>query len=431
MIFGSSLQVPAEKTKFLRLTAKELLKSYNRRTYHLREVGDGLVAAEGEEEFFKLPQSSTGIAVAGGKIFAHEPARKRLHAMNADFSAPEVTYNLTFEPYRLFCFFDKEGVAQYYGVMRQHIYNCIGNSTVRVGEGKGGCGALFRERIFTASGNRVYYCKTFDGSDWSEARYGGGYLELPAEELGDILAMQPYKDKLYLFRKHGITSLRVLGDEINFKAVHMPMKCGKLIANTVALCGENVGYFTDTGFHLFNGAVSTCVPHSRFDEIELTKFIKAVSYCGKYYAFVRRKEGGTAIYCYDPEQGEAHFIENGAADIASGDELYFTRGGYAYKMTEKGIPQNFTPYFTAEKIAFGISGEKMLRSIAVEGEGTFYITVTSNRGTRTVRGTANEALKLRSPLRGNGFAVRIGVEPASALKARFCAVLFRFTEEDE
>ena len=54
MIFGSSLQVPAEKTKFLRLTAKELLKSYNRRTYHLREVGDGLVAAEGEEEFFKL-----------------------------------------------------------------------------------------------------------------------------------------------------------------------------------------------------------------------------------------------------------------------------------------------------------------------------------------------------------------------------------------
>ena len=36
MIFGSSLQVPAEKTKFLRLTAKELLKSYNRRTYHLR-----------------------------------------------------------------------------------------------------------------------------------------------------------------------------------------------------------------------------------------------------------------------------------------------------------------------------------------------------------------------------------------------------------
>ena len=91
MIFGSSLQVPAEKTKFLRLTAKELLQSYNRRTYHLREDGGGLVAAEGEEEFFKLPQSSTGIAVAAGKISAHEPARKRLHAMNADFSAPEVT----------------------------------------------------------------------------------------------------------------------------------------------------------------------------------------------------------------------------------------------------------------------------------------------------------------------------------------------------
>ena len=429
MIVGDTLQAPAEKTTLLSLSAKELLQSHNRRAFHLREDGDGLVVAEGEEELFKLPLTATGIAAVPDKIFAHEPRRKRLHAMKADFSEIEATYDMIYEPYRFFRFFGTDGLPQYYGITRDNVYDCNGTSSIHVADGKGGCSAVFRERIFTAKGERVYYCKSFNGSDWREARYGGGYLDLPAEGLGKILALQPYKDKLYLFREHGITSLRVLGDELNFKAVHIPMKCGKLIANTVAICGESVGYFTDEGFYLFNGAVSVLAPHSFYDEIELTRFIKAVSYCGKYYALVCRKEGFDAVYCYDPERGEAHFIGNGLADIASGDELYFTRGGYAYRMTERGISQ-ITPYFTAEKIAFGIGEEKMLRSVAIDGEGTFHVTVASNRGTRTVKGNANEALKLRSPLRGNGFDIKISVEPEGADKARCRAVLFRFTEEE-
>lgn len=73
----------------------------------------------------------------------------------------------------------------------------------------------------------------------------------------------------------------------------------------------------------------------------------------------------------------------------------------------------------------------MLRAVLIDGEGTFTVTVNSSRGKRTVKGNANEILKLRSPLRGNGFDIKISVEPKDADKARFRAVLFRFTEESE
>lgn len=431
MIAGGSLQVPDEKTTFLRLSAKELLQNHRRRAFHLKEDGGGLVAAEGEEQYFKLHLASTGIAAAPGSVFSYDPALSKLYLMKEDLSTNQYVYSSVTEPYRIFRVYSTAGRLEFYCVTQDEVLCLSTNLTLHSGKNKGGCGAFFRERMFSAKGTRVYYSVPFNGQSWTEKRYGGGYLEFNTDELGDILAMQPYKDKLCLFRKQGITSLRVLGDELNFKAVHMPVKCGGLIANTVALCGENVGYFTDGGFYLFNGAVSALAPNSRFDEIDFTKSCKAVSCYGRYYALVAKKEGGVSIYCYDPEQGEAHFIENGANDIASGDELYFAKGGYGYRLTKKGFPENFTPYFTAEKIAFGIGEEKMLRSVLIDGEGAFSVTVNSNRGKRTVRGSANEILKFRSPLRGNGFDIKISVEPQNADKARFRAVLFRFTEEKE
>ncbi|MDE6411109.1 MAG: hypothetical protein K2L02_01035 [Clostridia bacterium] len=431
MIIGDTFEAPAEKTTLLRLSAKELLQKHRRRAFHLREDGDGLVVAEGEEQYFKLPLAATGIAAVPGKIFGHDPQLKKLYLMKPDLSAHEVSYSSTPEPYRVLRVFSTKGAMELYGVTKTEVLCYKGNTTNHVGSNKGGYGAFFRERLFTASGTRVYYSVPFNAQSWTEKRYGGGYLDFNSDELGDILGMQSYKDKLYLFRKQGITSLRVLGDELNFRAVHMPMKCGRLIENTVALCGEKVGYFTDRGFYLFNGAVSELAQDSRFDEIDFTKFYKVTSYCGRYYALVTKKQGGASIYCYDPEQKEAHFIENGAVDIASGDELYFTKGGYAYRVTERGVSENFTPYFTAEKIAFGIGNEKMLRSIAIDGEGTFTIEISSNRGKCTVKGSANKILKLRSPVLGNGFDIKISVGQQEADKARFRAVLFRFTEEKE
>ncbi len=437
MMIGGALQAPEEKTALLRLSAKELLENHRRRTFHMREDGGGLVVAEGEAVDFTLPVAGsrprpTGVAAVPGRVFGFDPEMKYLYSMKADKSGYENIYSKTFEPYRVLHYFNKSGNEEFYCVTSEHVLQLNGNATATVGTNKGGvCAAIFHDRLFTAKKSRVSYSGPLAMQNWTEARFGAGYLETVSDEAGEILGMQPYKDKLYLFRRHGISCLRALGDELNFKVVHMPMKCGALVENSVAPCGENVGYFTDGGFYLFNGASSALAEHSRFGEIDFTKPVKAVSHCGRYYALVTNADGERVIYCYNPEQREGHFIVNGAADVAAGDELYFTRGIYAYRLTKRGISENFTPYFTAEKIALGPDGEKMLRAVLIEGEGEFRISVTSNRGTRTVSGKANEILKFRSPLRGYGFGLKIGVEPANAVEARFCAVHFRFTEDGE
>ena len=423
MIIGESMEVPRETKKLLRLTTEELLKNYRLRTFHFREDGDGLVTAEGEEMVSSFPGMLIG--AVPGHLYIYNIDNKRILERDTDIYFPNV-----YAPFHLFRFFDKSGNAQTYCVTPTNVLRFLGKETQVVGQNKGGtCAAVFHERIFTANGERVFYSKALDGSVWSESRYGGGFLDLNSDSMGEILGMVPYKDRLYLLRRSGISFLRALGDELNFVVAHMPMKCGSLIAGSTAICGEKIGYFTDSGFYLFNGALSVLAQNSRFAEIDLTKEVKAVSYRGRYYALVTKKEGAKAIYCYNPEWNQAHFIECNPIDIAAGDELYFARRNLVYTISSQGICNEFSPYLTAENIAFGIGEEKILRSIAIEGEGTFSVCITSNRGRRTIKGNAGEELKLRSPLRGNKFNLKISVAIEDADSVRFRALQMYFTEE--
>lgn len=431
MIASDALNAPKEKITLLRLSAKDLF-DYRRRTFHLKEDGDGLVVAEGEQELFSFPEGASKIGAVQGRTYAHDPSRRRMYAMKADFSGYDYTYNLTSEPYQLLRMYNPTATIDHFCVTKDHVLQYVENTTITAGRNRGGyCAAAFHDRIFTGYEDIVYFSKPYSGGNWAEKRYGAGRVCLHSDYLGGIIGMYPYKDKLYLFRRHGITALRASGDELNFKAVDLPLKCGKLVERSVALCGEMVGFFTDEGFYLFNGATSVLAKNSRFDEIDFSAGVKAYDFCGKYYALVKRKGGNAAILCYNPEREEGHFIENGATDIAVGADLLFARGTHAYKMTKKGVSENFIPYLTAEKIAFGIGKEKTLSEIAVDGEGAFCVSLTSARGTRIVKGRTNEILKLRSPLRGNGFDLKIAVAPEETDAARFRAILFRFKEEKD
>ena len=425
MIIGDALEAPRERTTLLRLTAGELQEKYNRRTYHFRESGSGLVIAEGEEEVGYLNNGCTMINAVPGRLYGYEPGRGYLCIWGTDVIFPYLT-----APLQLLRYFDAKGMEEHYCITDKKIV-CINDTTWNeMSSDKGGtCAALFHDRLFTAKGFRVNYSRALNGNDWTPKHYGPGYIELFSDEMGEILGMLPYKDKLYLMRSHGITYLRALGDELNFKAVHMPMKCGKLIAHSAAACGEYIGYFTDGGFYLFNGAVSTLAPNARHDEIDFKAPVKAFAYSGKYYALVSKKAGGTTVYCYDPEWREGHFIENGAIDLAVGDEVYFVRSNTVYRLIPKGISKYSIPYFTAENIGLSLNETKMLRSLLIEGEGEFRVRITSNRGSRTVKGEAGKILKLSSPLRGNGFSLKIRFESDYAERVIFQAVQLRITEE--
>lgn len=426
MTIGEPLTVPREKTTVLRLTAGDLLKNYRRRTYHLREGGSGLVLAEGETKSFELKGNSTAICAAGGKRFCYDPAIKRLYANDTGVYYDNVPNNFFLVEYRS----KSNGRDVYYIASPKIVFVDRYGVTQCSATNGGECAAVYHDRIFTGANNRLYYNKPFYGTDWSAERYKGGYIDLHYDEAGNIRGLRAYKDKLYIVHDRGISVLRALGDELNFKLTYLPMKCGSFLRGSLAACGENLAYFTDRGLYLFNGASSELAKNALVDEIDLTKPVKSCSYAGSYYSLLYKKSGERATYCYDPEFNEAHFIGNGAADIAADDFVYFMRGNAAYRLTPKGNPFSGTAYMTAEKVALGVAGEKTLRAIAIEGEGRFCVIVRAQRGERTVRGNAGEIMKLRSALRGNGFDLKISIDPEDAENARIAAVQLRFTEEN-
>lgn len=426
MIIGEPLSAPREKTVLLRLTAGDLLKSYRRRTFHMREGGSGLVLAEGETKAYDLRENCTAISAAGGKQYCYDPSKRRLYSIGSGVYYDNIQSN-----YYLFDFRNRyDNARDVYYIAPPKMYRIDSYSLAQCTLTNGGvCAAVYHDRIFTAQKNRIYYCKALYGSEWKDERYKGGYIDLHYNEAGDILGLRAYKDKLYIFHERGISVLRALGDELNFKINYLPMKCGSFIAGSLAACGENLAYFTDRGLYLFNGATSELAKNALVDEIDLTKPFKTFSHAGNYYSLLYKKTGERAFYCYDSEFGEAHFIENGAADIAADDAVYFMRGSAAYSLTPKGNPLNVTANMTAKGVALSVGGEKTLRAVVIEGEGKFGVTVTSGRGARTVKGNAGEILKLRSSLRGNGFDIKISIDPEDAESARIEAVQFRFTEE--
>ncbi len=419
---NKTLVMPKVNTRVLRFTEEDLRREYSLRTFHLKKTGTDLVVAEGEKELYTLPEQSSGIYSLGEHDYVYDLSVSRLTTLTDKYRFGGVS-----EPFHLVRFINKAGTERRYCVMTENVSRIMQGLTSQNGKGMGGtCCAVHAERIFTAKNFRVRYTDAVEPDVWTEGRGKGGFIDLPTDA-GNILAMQSYKDKLYLFRERGITQLRVLGDELNFKALHLPFGAGVIKEESVAPCGDQICFFTERGLYAFNGGTASRVENARTDEIDLTAPVKAVSAHGKFYALVTLKEGRKSLYCVEPEGMDPHFIECGAEDIAAGFEFRFKRNGKMYALSEKGLPGGDACAMDAEGIAFTIGDEKFLDAVAIEGEGNFTVTVTTGTSERTVTGGAGTVLKLRSPLRGNGFSLHIGVNSENA---RFHAVLLRFKEEN-
>jgi len=414
--------MPKVNTRVLRLTEEDLRREHSLRTFHLKKTGSELVVAEGEKALYDLPEQASGIYSLGAHDYVYDPVLSRLNTLTDNYRFGGIK-----EPFRMLRFITKAGSERCYCVMTDNITRIMGGMATVIGKGKGGtCCAVHAERVFTASTYRIRYSDAVEPEVFTESRGKGGFLELPSDA-GDILAMQSYKDKLYLFRERGITQLRILGDELNFKAMQLPFGAGDIAGESVAPCGDKICFFTGRGLYSFNGGTVSCVGNSRAEEIDLSVPVKAVSAYGKYFALVTLKEGRKSLYCLEPEGMIPHFIEHGAEDVAAGFDFRYKRGGKMYALTERGLPRSGECCLDAEGIGFTVGDDRFLDAVAIEGEGNFTVTVKTRSGERTVTGDANTVLKLRSPLRGNGFSLHVRVNTDNA---RFRAALLRLREEN-
>lgn len=421
-MLNKTLLLPKTQTRILRLDLETLRRENSLRTFHMREEHGALAVAEGESKQYDLAAGASGIYSVRHHLYYYNTQTARLQGLSENYRYGSVT-----EPMKMVYTVTKTGYERRICVTPVKLHWLSAGTTFTMGNGMGGvCACVHAERIFTANGYRLRYSEPIEPEHWQEKRRMGGYFEFPTEG-GDILALQSYKDKLYLFRRRGITQVRFLAEELNVKSTVVPYGWGNLVAESVAPCGDRICFFTERGFYSFNGGVVSAVGDGCAREVATDQPIKAVSAYGKYFALVTEKSGEKSLFCFEPETQSGHFILNGAEDICAGDDFWFKRGLAVYRLTECGLPASGGCRFEAKDVAFAIGDERFVDAVAVEGEGTFEVTLRSSRGERTVSGEARQVLKFRSPLRGNGYSVT--VKPVNA-EARFVALSLRIREEN-
>ncbi len=367
-----------------------------------RPDGDAFVCGEGGKilteatGIFRLMRGMDGVVGYGdGKIYC--------------FYGEKTEIGATETPNAVVEWKDADGVPRTYAVSDRKIVRLDAGGVTEIEGAAGGvCAAVHYERLFTASGDRVRYSRALAPEDWTEAAQGAGYVDLPSED-GAIVAMVSYKEKLYLFRERGIMQLRVLGDNLNFKAASMPYSCGKLYPRTVVNCGKRVLFLTDRGLYAFNGAGCVRLGGSGFSSLDLSADMVAANVGDRYY-LAATSEGRRRILSYDEQTETGYFIRAGAKELASdGKTLYYTAEGKLCRLTERGFPEGERAACTLEscRSSFGLSGErKFLDGITLSGEGFFRVTATGETCERAA-GRAGEKLRFSAPVRGSSFRLRI------------------------
>lgn len=270
------------------------------------------------------------------------------------------------------------------------------------------CMCLQGDRIFLAKGERLWWTNPLEPEETEERAQGAGHVDLPSS-LGDIIALVPYTDELFLFRKWGVTRFYAPGDTLSFRAEELPFSGGRLREGTVRRCGEKTLFLAQNGLYSLSGGKFSRLSDCGFSALDLTDTVTA-SCGGKYYA-TAKFGGEDCIWCVDPEAGCGHLIRAHAEQLAGGHEIVYLQNGKLYNLSERGLPliRRRECVLRTERSLFGLSPRlKYLDGIVVEGRGSFRVEARGGYGLpRAVCGKAGEPLRFPMPVRGTEFSLDI------------------------
>lgn len=379
------------------------------RLSHMKEEGGALVCAEGTALKYNFRGQLDGLyCIPAELLFFSMPAAQFTRIGKNYFTYVREQIHSVVECY------DKNGNQFICFLTETHLYRVYSTSYMTVANFGGTCAALHYERLYFASGERLYYTEPMVYTTLTtDTTYGGGYIDFP-DAGGKILEIVSFKDKLYLFRERGITAVTAFGDPLNFKTAALPYSCGDIITGSVACCGEKIYFFTQNGFYSFDGSLCKKVENADEDDVDLTAAIHSVCYGGRYYAGIKKSGGTRVFYSYDPKTERGRYINLDCNLVAANDKLYFTSGNTIYEFSGKALPENgecalevvFTP---GDQKA----GEKFAESVYVAGAGGITLSLVSDRGEKTaVKGRCGKLIRLPRALRGETFGLKITPDDA-------------------
>jgi hypothetical protein len=116
------------------------------------------------------------------------------------------------------------------------------------------CMVAFRDRIFAASENRIYYTELATSGGYPENwNSGNNFLSMPS--LGStIVSMIVNNNRIYIFTTEGVYQLYATGSPSNWEISLLSSTIKVFSKNAVALIKESFVYTDTEGVYIFNGA---------------------------------------------------------------------------------------------------------------------------------------------------------------------------------
>lgn len=430
MIYEKSVELP----KFRRRNLTKRLSLFREKNgalfckgAHFQTEGGEIVLAEGLKQRGELSLRPTAVYPSAGQgnavFFA--TGDHTLTEWNGErqfAGVPELNRLLSFQGERgeIFLGVRESGAELLEGGMSFSVHGAAG--------GKDGC--IFCERLVTARGDTVYWSKPLSPQNWTRSLQEAGHVSLPSSK-GEILSLLPFADSVCILREAGIDRLFMGGDATAFRMESVPYAGGRIFKRSAALCGGEAIFFAENGLYRFDGARAKRMQCGCFFEIDPKKEVQAVSASGRYFASVSGKNGEKYLFCYFPEEDEAHLLAAEAELLAGGRELILYSKGKVYTLEGRALPNDPKRHaqLFIERTNLGLSSSrKFLDGISIGGEGKFYLEARGEHHRRAVCGEAGVRLLFPVPVRGESFSFLITAESD---RAKIGSLTFHLREEAE
>ena len=154
------------------------------------------------------------------------------------------------------------------------------------------------ERLFATSdgGKSLWFSDDFDPMNWSVSLTEAGFIDMSGKG-GEALKVLSFSDALFVFRSYGITRITAYGDQTQFSVSDLFISSGKIIRDSVTLCGDKIIFCASDGFYSFNGVSASKILRGLDGVIDFSKGAKGEYYDGKAYFKVKAKYSSSYYDC--------------------------------------------------------------------------------------------------------------------------------------
>ncbi len=283
------------------------------------------------------------------------------------------------------------------------------------------CGCVCGGRVFVgAKPYTLIYSAPFEPKGFENTIDESGRLYFSSER-GEIIDFAVFENDLYVFFEYGIMRLGISGAAREFKPTNVEYNGGRIFENSIGVSGGALYFLTENGIKCFDGnAVKEAFADmeirpkkeaqrcafARFGDGFLLKFIDE--------ADIER----IAVLACDGESGYFAF-ENVKIDGLSfvDGKTYCQNGDDVYWISERGdLPQGEKYSFLAT-VDFGVSGRKTLKTLKIEGDGKFLLTVKSEFGEKRLEmDLTNGCDCVKVGLRGERFSFGFSLEKGASIE---------------